>query len=70
MVRLAPSGNPSRRIMEAIEMPDRVAENLVMFIRQNNGALSKKRRDGEFKALSSNEVEVIEGIVSDAFAEF
>ena len=48
-------------------MPDRVAGNLVMFIRQNNGVLSKKRRDGEFKALSDEEVKVIEGIVSDAF---
>lgn len=51
-------------------MPDRAAENLVMFIRQNNGALSKKRREGEFKALSSDEVKVIEGIVGDAFAGF
>jgi hypothetical protein len=59
-----------RRIMEAVEMPDRAAENLVMFIRQNNGALSKKRREGEFKALSSDEVKVIEGIVGDAFAGF
>ena len=58
-----------RRIMEDVEMPDRVAENLVMFIRQNNGVLSKKRRDGEFKALRDEEVKVIEGIVSDAFAE-
>ena len=38
-----------RRIMDAVEMPDRLAENLVMFIRQNNGTLSKKRREGEFK---------------------
>lgn len=59
-----------RRIMEAVEMPDRVAGNLVVFIRQNNGALSKKRRDDEFKALSSEEVKVIEGIVGDAFAGF
>ena len=58
-----------RRIMDVVEMPDRVAENLVMFIRQNNCALSKKRRDGEFKALSDDEVKIIEGIVSDAFAE-
>ena len=67
---LARHDEAMRRIMEAVEMPDRVAENLVMFIRQNNGTLSKKRRDGEFKALSSDEVKVIEGIVSDAFAGF
>ena len=45
-----------RRIMDAVEMPDRVAENLVMFIRQNKGTLSKKRREGEFKKLRDDEV--------------
>ena len=35
-----------RRIMDAVEMPDRIAENLVMFIRQNKGTLAKKRRRG------------------------
>ncbi len=59
-----------RRIMDAVEMPDRVAENLVMFIRQNNGTLSRKRREGEFQKLSDDEVTVIEGIVNDAFAGF
>jgi hypothetical protein len=59
-----------RRIMDAVEMPDRVAENLVMFIRQNQGALSKKRRTGEFKKLRNDEVKLIEGIVRDAFAGF
>jgi hypothetical protein len=59
-----------RRIMETVEMPDRTAEDLVLFIRQNNGALSKRRREGEFKALSSDEVRVIEEIVTDAFAGF
>jgi len=59
-----------RRIMETVEMPDRVAENLVMFIRQNNGTLSKKRREGEFKILRDDEVTLIEGIVNDAFAGF
>ncbi len=57
-----------RRIMDAVEMPDRVAENLVMFIRQNNGVLSKKRREGEFKNLREGEVTLIEGIVNDVFA--
>jgi hypothetical protein len=57
-----------RRIMDAVEMPDRVAENLVMYIRQNHGTLSKKRRQGEFKKLRNAEVTLIEGIVNDAFA--
>jgi hypothetical protein len=59
-----------RRIMDAVEMPDRVAENLVMFIRQNNGTLSKKCREGECKKLRDEEVTLIEGIVNEAFAGF
>lgn len=59
-----------QRIMEAVEMPDRIAENLVMFIRQNNGELSKKRREGEFKQLTDEEVQRIQRIVADAFEGF
>ncbi|MCC6344204.1 MAG: Fic family protein [Bryobacterales bacterium] len=59
-----------RRIMHAVEMPDRVAENLVMYIRQNGGTLSKKRREGELKKLRKDEVILIEGLVRDAFEGF
>ncbi len=58
------------RIMDAVEMPDRLAEDLVMFIRQNNGTLSKKRREGEFSKLRDDEVTLIEGIVREAFEHF
>jgi len=59
-----------RRIMDAVEMPDRIAENLVMFIRQNKGTLSKKRREAEFSKLHDDEVALIERIVGDAFEGF
>ncbi len=59
-----------RRIMHAIEMPDRLAENLVMFIRQNNGRLSAKRRNSEFQKLRDDEVTLVEGIVNEAFSGF
>jgi hypothetical protein len=59
-----------RRIMDAVEMPDRVAENLMMFIRQNKGSLSKRRREDEFKQLRDEEVSLLEGIVRDAFEGF
>ncbi len=53
-----------QRTMEAVEMPDRVAENLVMFIRQNNGTLSKNRREREFKLLTDDdEVQQIDHII-------
>lgn len=56
-----------RRIMDAVEMPDRIAEDLVRYIRQNKGALSKKRREGEFHKLRDDEVALIEGIVREVF---
>ena len=59
-----------RRIMETVETPDRVAADLVMFIRQNVGSLSRNRREGEFKQLTDEEVRRVEHIVSDAFAGF
>jgi hypothetical protein len=58
------------RIMNAVEMPDQLAENLVMFIRQNKGTLSRKRRANEFEKLHDDEVVLLEGIVRDAFAGF
>ena len=59
-----------RRIMDAVELPDRVAENLLMFIRQNQGKLSKNRREGEFSKLRDDEVSLIERVVADSFAGF
>lgn len=56
-----------RRIMDAVKMPDRLAENLVMFILQNKGTLPKERREGEFKKLRDDEVALVEGIVREAF---
>lgn len=59
-----------RRIMDTVEMPDRLAENLVMFIRQNKGTLSKRRRGEEFSKLHDDEVASLEAIVRDAFEGF
>ena len=51
-------------------MPDRLAQNLVMFILQNGGALPKKRREKEFRALTDEEVVSIEAIIQEAFEGF
>jgi len=56
-----------RKIMDTVEMPDRIADDLLLFIRQNKGKLSKKRRDREFEALTNDEVANIEAIVQNAF---
>jgi hypothetical protein len=59
-----------RRIMDTVEMPDRLAENLILYIRQNKGVLSKKRRQGEFNKLSERDVHAIERIVDDTSEDF
>lgn len=58
----------TRRIMEYVEMPDRLAGDLVMFIHRNNGRLGKKRRENEFAKLTDQEVAGVEAIVQEAFA--
>jgi Fic/DOC family len=59
-----------RRIMDLIEMPDRIAGNLLMFIRKNNGRLGKQRRENEFAKLTDGEVSAVEAIVREAFEGF
>ena len=59
-----------RTIMNTVEMPDRLAENLIMFIRQNRGTLPKRRREREFKELTDQEVTTLEQIVRESFAGF
>jgi hypothetical protein len=58
------------RIMNAVEMPDRIAENLIRSIRLNEGEPGRKRREGEFEKLTDGEVASIEAIVREAFAGF
>ena len=65
-----PADEAIHHIMDTVETPDRMAENLVMFIRQYNGTLSKDRRDEKFKELRDDEVASLEIIVRDAFEGF
>ena len=59
-----------RRITDLVEMPDRIAEDLLMYIRKNNGRLGKKRRQNEFAKLTDGEVSAVEAIVREAFEGF
>ena len=59
-----------RRIMDAVEMPDRLAESLILFIRHNDGKLSKSRREDEFEKLTDPEVAIVEAIVREAFEDY
>jgi hypothetical protein len=59
-----------RGIMNAIEMPDRLAQDLVMHIRQNKGKLGQKRKKGLFEKLTNEEVSEAEAIVTSAFDDY
>lgn len=58
-----------QQIMNTVEMPDRLARNLIAVIRQNDGKLSRKRRERDFAKLTEEEIKVIERVVADAFGE-
>jgi hypothetical protein len=63
-------GEAMTRIMEMIEMPDRLAQNLILFIRQNEGTLSNRKREKEFSDLTDGEVQGLEKIIHEAFDGF
>lgn len=56
-------------INNLLDMPDNSVKSLIVFIRQNGGVLSKKRRKNDFPALTDEEVSAIEALVKEAFAE-
>lgn len=57
-------------IMNAVEMPDRLADNFIMFVRQNGGTLAKRRREKEFAKLTDDEVALLTAAVNDIFQDF
>ena len=59
-----------RRITDLVEMPDQLAQNLILFIRQHQGTLPKKRRKKEFERLTDEEVASLEQIILDEFEGF
>ena len=57
-----------RQATEIVDMPSRTIDNLLGFLRQNGGRLSKRARDKEFKALTEDEVARVEAIFADLSA--
>ena len=55
-------------ISDHFDMPDKVKENLIGFLRQNNGYLSQRARDKEFKALTTDEIALIEKKFREIFS--
>jgi Fic/DOC family len=59
-----------RAEVEAIvDMPDRTLDNLLGFLRQNGGRLSKRARENEFAPLTPEEVRRIEDLYAATFGE-
>ena len=57
-------------LMNAVEMPDSLAQQIIALTRQNGGTFPKRRRDKEpFSKLSDAEIAMLEEIVSEAFFE-
>jgi len=49
-----------KEIEETFEMPDTMIALLVRFLEQNNGQLSKRAKEKEFKALTNKEIKEVE----------
>ncbi|MDP1931455.1 MAG: Fic family protein [Gammaproteobacteria bacterium] len=59
-----------KQVMDYVEMPDKIAQDLIMHIRSNGGKLSLKRRKAEFVKLSDEEVIGMENIINSEFEGF
>jgi Fic family protein len=55
-------------IRDHFDMPDKVSENLITFLRQGNGKLSKRAREKEFHKLTGDEVEMLEAKYAGIFS--
>lgn len=56
-------------IAEHFDMPNYVMENLIGFLRENDGRLSKRARTKEFEALTDEEVDMLEEKYLEIFGE-
>jgi len=56
-------------IAEHFEMPHKLAENLIAFLRQGGGKLSKRARSNEFSKLSEEELVMLEDKFAEIFSE-
>ncbi|MCY4379233.1 MAG: Fic family protein [Candidatus Dadabacteria bacterium] len=59
-----------RRIINAFDVPNRTAEEIIMLIRRNGGVFPKKRRKKEFARFTESEIASLETIVAEGFADF
>jgi hypothetical protein len=58
-----------RKLMDTVELPDRLADLFLIYVRQNGGTLPQRRKK-EFEKLTEDELEQLEMIVRNAFDGF
>lgn len=58
-----------KNINELFDMPDHLADLLIHFLEQNQGKLSKRAREKEFKALSTEECQQLEELYAKVFKD-
>jgi len=56
-------------IAEHFEMPDKLAETLIAFLRQSGGKFSKRARSKEFSKMTENELAMLEEQFAEIFSE-
>jgi len=54
-------------IKNYIDMPDKLVDLLIRFLNQNNGKLSKRAKEREFKKLTDREIQAIEQKYAEIF---
>ena len=57
-------------VSEFIELPDRLAQDFIMFTLNNKGSLPKGRRKKTFSELTDQEVNSLENIINEEFEGF
>ena len=61
--------NFRRQLEDIVDMPDRLSDLLFRFLHQNQGKLSKRARDNEFRQMTQTEIERIEEIYDGALGK-
>ena len=57
-------------IQEIVDMPDKLIDLFIRFCLQNNGKLSKKKRESQFSFLLEEELTLLEKAVSSGYGSF
>lgn len=69
LVFLASYDKTKRSMQEIVDMPDRDIDLFMRFCIQNNGKLSQRKRESQFKSLTDGEIERLERAVAEGYRQ-